>query len=384
MRYVVTVLGLLLLVAALVGVKGKQISTLMAFGKQMEMAGPPPEAVSTSVAEDQAWEGVLTAVGSVAAAKGVAISNDAPGIVSRIHFESGALVKQGQVLVELDTNVERAQLASARARKEIAEISVKRSRALVQSGSIAQSQLDADESAIKSAAADVNALEAQIARKIVRAPFAGKLGIRAVNLGQYLSPGTTLTVLESTDTVYVDFTLPQQLLGSIQVGMPIRAVVEGSNAAPTEGKIAAIDPSVDAATRSIKLRATLPNEGDRLRSGMFVNVSVVLPKQPSKVIIPATAVVHAPYGDSVFIVEPKKDESGNPVTGTDGKPAQVVRQQFVRTAESRGDFVAIADGVKAGETVVSAGAFKLRNGSPIMINNEVGLHPELSPKTENR
>jgi membrane fusion protein (multidrug efflux system) len=384
MRYFVALLGVLVLIAGLAGVKGKQIASLMAMGKEMQKAGPPPEAVNTAVSQDQSWEGTLSAVGSIAAVKGVDISNDAPGVVSRIYFESGAIVRQGQVLVELDSRVERAQLASARARRELAELSAKRSRSLVQTNSISQSQLDADESGVRTSLADVSGLEAQIDRKTVRAPFAGRLGIRAVNLGQYLNPGTTLTVLEQIDSVYVDFTLPQQQLANVKVGTPVRATVESAGGAALDGAVAAIDPSVDATTRSIKVRASVPNQGERLRPGMFVNVAVVLPKTATFVAVPATAVVHASYGDSVFVVEDKKDEAGHPVSGADGKPVKVVRQQFVRLGESRGDFVGVVDGVHAEQEVVTAGAFKLHNGSPVLVKNDVNLDPKLAPHPENR
>jgi membrane fusion protein (multidrug efflux system) len=383
MRYLAAVVGLLLLIAGLAGVKYKQIASLMAMGKQMQKAGPPPESVNSAVLQEQAWEGTMSAVGSIAPVKGVDISNDAPGVVWRIDFESGAVVRQGQVLVELDSRVERAQLASARARRELAEIQAKRSRALVQSNSIAQSQLDTDESGLKTVDADIGGLEAQIDRKVVRAPFAGRLGIRGINLGQYLNAGTPITVLEQTDSVFVDFTLPQQQLGALKVGTPVRATVEGAEATPYDGTIAAIDPAIDATTRSIKIRASVPNRGEKLRPGMFVNVAVVLPKMAPFVAIPATAIVHASYGDSVFVVENKKDDDGKPVLGADGTPAKVARQQFVRLGERRGDYVAIVDGAKSGQEVVTAGAFKLRNGAPVAVKNDVNLDAKLSPRPEN-
>ncbi len=384
MRYFAAVLGLLIVIGGLAGVKYQQIASLMAMGKQMQKAGPPPESVNTAVLGEQAWEGTLSAVGSIAPVKGVEISNDAPGVVWRIDFESGALVHEGQVLVELDSRVERAQLASANARKELAAIQAKRSRALVQTNSIAQSQLDTDDSALKTVAADIGGLEAQIDRKIVRAPFSGRLGIRAINLGQYLNPGTPITVLEQIDSVFVDFTLPQQQLASLKVGTPVRATVEGANQAAYDGVIAAVDPAIDSTTRAIKVRATVPNRGEKLRPGMFVDVAVVLPKADPFVAIPATAVVHASYGDSIFVVEDRKDDGGKLVLGSDNMPAKVARQQFVRVGEQRGDFVAIVDGAKAGQEVVTAGAFKLHNGSPVAVKNEVKLDAKLSPRPENR
>src|SRR5579883_2080386 len=239
MRYVVVFLGLLAVIGGLAGVKFTQISGLIKMGKEMQKAGPPPETVGTALSQEQTWEGTLTAVGSVTAAKGVTISNDAPGIVSAIRFESGQVVKAGQVLVELDSSVERAQLASAAARKELAALNAGRSKALVDTNAIPRAQLDTDDATLKSSRSDLGALQAQIDRKIVRAPFSGKLGIRNVNLGQYLNPGTALTVLEQIDSVFVDFTLPQQELGALKVGTPVRATVEGADQTAYDGSIAA-------------------------------------------------------------------------------------------------------------------------------------------------
>lgn len=380
MRYVLPILGLFALIGALVAIKFTQISSLMNMGKEMAKAGPPPETVSTATAQSQSWEGTLSAVGSITAAKGVVVSNDAPGVVSRIYFESGAVVRQGQTLVSLDTSVERAQLASSRAKMDLATLTVNRSRALVKSNTIAQAEADNDESQLKTASTDANAIAAQIDRKIVRAPFSGRLGIREINLGQYLNSGTRITVLEAIDTVYVDFTLPQQRLGEIKIGMPVRVTIEGADGVPREGTIAAVDPEVDSTTRTIKVRAAVPNKEETLRPGMFANVSVVLPDQGTLVTVPATSLVHASYGDSVFVVEDKKDDSAGP----GGSPRQVARQQFVRVGASRGDFVAILDGVAAGQAIVSAGAFKLRNGSAITVNNQVAVEPQLAPHPENR
>jgi membrane fusion protein (multidrug efflux system) len=352
----------------------------------MQKAGPPPEVVSTSVAVSQAWGGSLTAVGSITAAKGVSISNDAPGVVSRISFESGAQVKQGQVLVELDSSVERAQLASAIARKELAALTATRSRALVATNSISQATLDADEAALRTGTTDAAGLQAEIDRKTVRAPFSGRLGIRAVNLGQYLTPGTTLTVLEAIDSVYVDFTLPQQLLASVKVGMPVKITLNGVQTPGgdgVDGTVAAIDPEVDSMTRTMKVRASIPNKEEKLRPGMFASVSVVLPDQGNVVAVPATAVVHASFGDSVFVVEDEKDDAGAPVQGAEGKPSKIGRQHFVRLGEARGDFVSVKDGLNAGDEVVTAGAFKLRNGSRISIVPDVKPPPSLAPHPEN-
>lgn len=381
-RYGVAIVGLLVLVGALAGIKGTQISGLIKAGEAFAKEGPPPESVSTDFARAFTWERTLSAVGTITTDRGVAVSNDAAGIVKRIAFESGEMAKQGQVLIELDTGVERAQLRTAQARKELAEQNMERTKSLFGSGGVSRSQLDADESQLKSAAADVAALEAQIDRKVVRAPFAGRLGIRAVNLGQYLSPGTMITTLEALESVYVDFTLPQQASGDVAVGTPVRVHVTGVEAVAADGAIAAVDPSLDRATRSLRIRATVPNPEQKLRPGMFAEVQVVLPSKQEVVAVPLTAVVHAPYGDSVFLVEGASKASDKAKAKPAGSPH--VRQQFVRLGEERGDYVAVLEGVKAGDELVSAGAFKLRNGAKIAVHNEVKPEPKLAPHPQNR
>jgi membrane fusion protein (multidrug efflux system) len=373
MRYVVAALGLLAVVFGLAVVKYKQISSLITSSHAMERVGPPPEAVGSAVSTRDTWQESLDAVGSIAPAKGVTLSNDAPGVVSAIHFESGAVVRQGQVLVDLDSNVERSQLASVEARRELARVNAARTRALVASQSIARSQQDTDDSVVKTSGSDLDVLHAQIARKVVRAPFSGRLGIRQVNLGQYLNPGTAIATLESTDTVFVDFTLPQQRLKEIALGMPVRVTVEGEAVQASDGTLSAVDPSIDAVTRSIRLRASVPNGDEKLLPGMFAKVSVLLPGTHDVVTIPVLALVHASYGDSVFLVEDRKNG-----------PGKAARQQFVKVSETRGDFVAVSQGLAAGQEVVTAGAFKLRNGAPITVDNTVQAKPELSPHPENR
>ena len=383
LKIVIVILGLLALVGTLGFIKFSQISSLMAMGKAYEKSGPPPESVGSGKAKMDNWQSQLSAVGTIAPVKGVALSNDSPGVVSKINFESGDLVKQGQVLVELDTSVERAQLASAVVRHDLAVVNVNRSRALIKEQVTTQAQVDSDESSVKTAETDAQTIQAQIARKIVRAPFSGRLGIRAVNVGQYLNPGTTLTVLQAIGAVYVDFSMPQQLLATMVVGMPVKISIEGSNDSALDGTVAAVDPTIDSNTRMIKVRATVPNSEEKLHPGMFANVAVVLPDQGAVVTIPQTAVVHASFGDSVFVVEPKKADAPGARTSPAGKPILNARQQFVRLGMTRGDFVAVLDGVKDGEEVVTAGAFKLRNNSPIVIDNTVNLDPQLNPKPEN-
>jgi membrane fusion protein (multidrug efflux system) len=387
-RYVPVVVGLLAVVGTLGGLKCAQISTIKTAGAKAQKAGPPPEAVNTAIAKAESWDRTLDTVGSVATAQGVSVANEEAGIVARIDFQSGAMAKERQVLVELDTRVERGQLESARAKKELAATNLERTRRLFASGSIAKAQLDADQSAFDAAAADVSALSAEIERKIVRAPFAGKLGIRLVNVGQYLAAGTAITVIESGETNYVDFSLPQQDLALVLVGMPVRFEVGGGGdagaALTAQGTIFTVEPAVDPTTRNIKLRAHLPPDAEWLRPGMFVRVSVIEPTKETVVAIPATAIVHASFGDSVFVVEDEKDEGGNVVKSPDGKPSKVARQQFVKTGPLRGDFVAVTEGVKAGEEVVTAGGFKLRNRARVAVSTAAELHPELTPHPVNR
>jgi membrane fusion protein (multidrug efflux system) len=383
LRYFIVIAGLLLVVVALVGIKFAQIQTLIGFGKRAAAAGPPPELVSTDLAQSTAWEATLSAVGSVSGKESVVVSNDAPGRVSRLRFESGAKVKRGDILVELDAAPERASLASAIARRDNAELTASRSRRLVETNALPKAQLDADDAQLKSAVADAAALQAQIDRKIVRAPFDGHLGIRAVNLGQYLGPGTTITTLDSDEELLVDFSLPQERLAVVKTGMPVRITVNGASDT-LAGAITAIDPTIDSSSRNIKLRASVENGQTRLRPGMFVTVAVVLPEKPAIVTVPATSIVHAPYGDSVFVIEDKKPGSPGITALPDGRPVKVARQQFVRVGASRGDFVAVAQGVKAGQSVVSAGAFKLRNDAPVVIDNKLKPRAQLEPRPENR
>lgn len=376
-RYVAVVIGLVAVIGGLGFVKFSQISMLMGMGAAMQKAGPPPETVSTRPAEAQTWESTLNAVASAVSAKGVSLANDAPGVVARLYFDSGQSVKQGQVLVELDSRVERAQLASVRARLGLANTQLARTHALVNEGVVAKAQADTDEASFKSASAEEAQLQAQIERKVIRAPFTGRLGLRQINLGQYLAPGTTVAILESADSDYVDFTLPQDNLSKLKLGMGVRATQEGVSKEPILGEISAIDPTIDPLTRNAKVRAKFPAQDNPLRPGMFLRVAVILPEKKGVTAVPTTAVVHASYGDSVFVVDEKP--------GPDGKQRKVAQQKFVRLDDTRGDFVNVLDGVKAGEEVVTAGAFKLRNGIPLIIDNQsVPQKPSLDPKPENR
>jgi membrane fusion protein (multidrug efflux system) len=382
-RVLIVAGGLLLLVLLLVGIKGAQIGMLIGMGKQMQKMGPPPEPVGTTAAQGETWETTLSAVGSVSSLRSVNVSNEVPGIVSKIRFESGSIAREGQVLVELDAGVERAQLASAEARRDLAERTAKRSAVLAQGNVISHAQLDEVEAQLRTAHTDTAGLKAAVDRKVVRAPFKGRLGIRAVNPGQYLTPGTTITTLDAIGATFVDFTLPQEDLALVNVGQAVRVTFEGS-AEKAEGTISTVESTVDPTTRNAKIRATIPEQEAKPRPGMFVNVQVIQPKQQSVVAVPLTALVHASFGDSVFVVEPKKPGSPGMEKTPDGKPVKIARQQFVRLGQTRGDFVAITKGVTAGQEVVSAGAFKLRNNSPVVVDNTVKADAGLDPHPENR
>lgn len=375
MRFLVVTLGILAIIGGLAAIKFKQISGLINMGKAMQAAGPPPEVVATAPVTEQDWENEISAVGTVSAGRGVTVSNEVPGEVRAIRFDSGAVVKAGQVLVELDSSVERAQLRSAIARRDLAKIQTERTRKLVDQKAATQAELDSNASELESSSADVAALEAQIQRKVIKAPFAGKLGIRQINLGQYLSPGTTITDLQSQEAVHVDFSLPQNELPRIAVGQAVRVELSGGEGS-FDASIGAIEPTLDQITRSIKVRAVVGESKVKLSPGMFVTVHVILPEKRHVLIVPATAVVHASFGDSLFVVEDSANAGG-------GKPGKVGRQQFVKVSGARGDFVSIADGVKPGQEVVSSGAFKLHNGASVVVNNSVQPKAELAPHPEN-
>jgi membrane fusion protein (multidrug efflux system) len=380
----VVALGCLLLIGGLAGTKFLQISRLIAFGKQMEAAGPPPESVSAAVAEIQTWETTLNAVGTVARARSVEIRNEVPGVVQRIAFNSGTSVDAGALLVELDASVERSQLVAARARRIHARATLQRSVTLLRGGAISQAELDVAEAAAKVAEGEVASLNARIDQKVITAPFAGRLGIREVHLGQFLPPGSKITVLDSLGEVFVDFALPQEERARVDLGMPVRVSFRASPKSQLTAELVAVEPTVDARTRNLELRARLVDEEGRLHPGMFVDVEVVMPQRQDVVTVPATAIVHASYGNSVFVVEDKKPGSPGMDRTPDGKVVRIAHQTFVRVGAARGDFVQIVQGLKPGAEVVTAGAFKLRNLSPVVVEKAPAPKPELNPRPENR
>ena len=359
-------------IAAIGSVKYVQIRTAMAQGAAFQ---PPPEAVTTITARRASWPATLDAIGNVTAVHGVTVSADLPGIVKHIAFDSGRSVRAGDVLVRLDISQEEAQLAAAQAQDELARLNLDRMRGLRAKGITSQAELDRMAAEQQQATARVGEISAAIEKKSIRAPFTGLAGLRKVNLGQYLNSGDPVVPLQSLDPIYVTFSVPQQDAGKMRRGARVDVSAEGLDGDAFVGEITAIDSVVDEATRNIQVQATLANPQQRLRPGMFVSVLVGLGGDASPITLPASAVSFAPFGDSVFVVEEMSDPAGKTYLGA--------RQQFVTLGAARGDQVAVLAGVKEGEVVVSAGAFKLRNGAAVLVNNEVQPGNEAAPKPEN-
>jgi membrane fusion protein (multidrug efflux system) len=319
----------------------------------------PPEAVTTIVTKQEVWPATIGAIGSVAPVRGVTVSADLSGLVEQINFESGKTVKEGEVLVQLDTHQEQAQLAAAEAQRDLAQVNVKRFRDLNEKGVAAPAEFDRADAEAKQADARIGEIKAVIARKTIRAPFSGILGIRQVNLGQYLAGGAAIVSLQSIDPVYVDFSVPQQQVGKLHAGTEVFVTAEGGP--EVAGRVSAVDSIANEATRNVQVRATLANPNGRLRAGMFVQVRAVLGGGDTVVSLPATSVSYAPYGDSVFVVESLKNQKGETYKG--------VSQRFVKLGMGRGDQIAVVSGLKPGEEVVTSGVFKLRNGAAVQVNN---------------
>ena len=335
---------------------------------------PPPEAVTTIVTKREKWPATLNVIGTVAAVQGVTVSADLPGTVARIAFESGKSVNAGDILVELDTRQERAQLAAAEAQRDLAHINFDRTQELVKQGVVARMELDNATAQKNATEAQAGEIRATIARKTIRAPFSGILGIRQINLGQYLSAGEAIVPLQSLNPIYVNFGVPQQAAADARVSRIVKVTTNDEAHAEYMGRVTALDSIVNEATRNVQVQATLANPGGKLRPGMFVEVGIVTGSESPVITLPASAINYAPYGDSVYVVTDLKDPSGKTYRG--------VRQQFVKLGGSRGDQVAVISGVNPGEEVVSSGVFKLRNGAAVQVNNKVLPENNPAPKPE--
>src|SRR5438552_9625552 len=335
---------------------------------------PPPEAITTVVVKQETWPTTLSVVGTMEAVHGVTVSADLPGTVDRINFDSGKPVQQGEVLIQLDTRQERAQLAAMEAQRDLAKINYARYDELQKQGVI--SKMDevkaiADQ---KHTEANVGEIRAAIDRKTIRAPFSGVLGIRQANLGQYLAAGSPIVPLQSLNPIYVNFSVPQQVIGQVKVGDNVRLTTENLAGHKFAGRVNAMDSIVDQATRNIQVQATLANPEGKLRPGMFVQVEVGVGASRSVFALPASAISYAPFGDSVFIVSDLK--------GPDGKSYRGVRQQFVKVEGARGDQVGVVSGINPGDEVVTSGVFKLRNGAAVAVNNKIQPENNPAPKPE--
>ncbi|MGI8481160.1 MAG: efflux RND transporter periplasmic adaptor subunit [Chthoniobacterales bacterium] len=363
------ILGLLAVFLVVGGIKFSQIMTLISTSKKMV---PPPTTVTSAAVKQADWQPILTAVGSITPVQGATISAELAGTVANIGFQSGTQVKKGDVLLKLDASAEEALLRAAQADAQLAKNDLDRARDLAGRKVISKAELDGAQAKFDQKKAAVDNVQSVIDKKQIRAPFDGAAGIRAVNPGQMVKVGDPLVSLQALDRVFVDFSLPQQQLAEVQADLPVKVTTDAIAGREFDGKLTAVNSAIDSSTRSVSLQATLDNADHSLRAGMFARVQVLLPQKKATLYIPATAVSYAPYGNSVYIIEKKHDDKT-------GKDSLVLRQQFIRTGETRGDFVAVTDGLKVGNEIVSTGVFKLRNGMDIVVDNKLAPKPEIAP-----
>jgi membrane fusion protein (multidrug efflux system) len=365
--WIAAIVGLIVVVVVLVGIKVGQIRAMIEAGHAFV---PPPESVTSVKVAAATWQSRRSAIGTLVAIHDVTLGAELPGLIREVDFDSGKTVKRGAVLVKLDTTNEEAQLASAKADAELAKVTLERARAMRKGGANTPADVDAAEARAKQTEAIAANISATIAKKTIRAPFDGRVAMRQVERGQVVSPGTPVATLQSVDPIYAEFSLPQQALADLRIGQIATMRVDSFPGKTWRGAISTVNSEVDPATRNVRVRATFPNKEGTLRPGLFVNVEVNASDAHDVLTIPATAVVYAPYGDSVFVLDNKK-----------GDPAALVAQpRFVRLGERRGDLVAVVSGLKEGETVVSNGAFKLRKGVAVIVNNTLAPPVELDPK----
>jgi membrane fusion protein (multidrug efflux system) len=371
-RMIVMLVVMTAIIGGLGFIKFKQIQFAIAQGAAFQ---PPPEAVTTILAQQDEWPTTISAIGTTAAVRGVTIAADLPGTIDHISFESGTAVREGDVLIQLDTRSERAQLAAAEAQRDLARADFDRMQGLLSDSVISRSEFDRATADRRQTEARVGEIRAAIDRKTIRAPFSGILGLRQANLGQYLAGGDPIVTLQALQPIYVNFGVPQQSAGIVRKGGEVRIKVDELGGAVLEGRVTALDSIVDAATRNIQVQATVPNDHGMLRPGMFVQAEMMMGAGRPVITLPASAISYAPYGDSVFVVTDLKGPNGQHYKG--------VRQQFVKVESSRGDQVGVATGVNKGDEVVTSGVFKLRNGAAVQINNKVQPANNPAPKPEN-
>ena len=371
-RIVFAIVLLAALAGILGGIKYLQIDRMTAQGKQFS---PPPATVTVATVQKTLWETRLTAVGSLKAVQGVLVTAELTGKVDRIAFAPGAFVKAGDLLVQQDISSETAQLRAAEATLALNRANHNRAKELRSEQVVTQAAYDQALANLKQARAEIERIQAIINKKTIQAPFAGRLGIRRIDLGQIIKEGDPIVSLQALDPIFVNFLLPQQQLARLETGLIVRVSTDVLPGATITGQITAINPQVEADTRNIRIQATLRNEDEKLRPGMFVNVEVLLPAKAQVLTIPSTAVLYAPYSDSVFIVEEVETQG-------DAPPAKQLRQQFVRLGATQGDFVSVLEGLQADQQVVSTGVFKLRNGQRVVVNNELTPNFQTAPRPD--
>ncbi|MFO1370241.1 MAG: efflux RND transporter periplasmic adaptor subunit [Marinagarivorans sp.] len=358
--------AVLVILAIIAGIKGGQIGFMIEQGKSFT---PPPETITSAVAEQQAWPNVFKAIGTVEAAEGITISAEVAGKVKRIAFKSGEYVRAGEVIIEQEMGNEEAQLAALTARLKLAEANFERLSQLKQKNTVSQSELDLARQQKESAQGDVDNLKTTLQKKILRAPFDGRLGIRQVDLGQDLQVGAPIVSLQASNRVRVNFPAPQAWIMQLKKGMAVSLDLGKGPDKLLKTTISAIGAEINPTTRNATVQASLENADNQLIPGMAVNVEVSLSEPRNVLAVPGTAIIYAPFGDTVYVVEAGE------------KPNNLkARQQFIRTGEQRGDFVEVLDGIKAGQKVVAAGAFKLFNGQAVVESSNPAPEYQLNPK----
>ena len=369
-KLIIALVGVSLLIGSIIFIKLGQFS---AMGKAAEGMVMPPSIVTAVVINEAEWEQVISATATVSAVQGVTVSAEEGGRVIDIKFKSGETVEAGQVLLQLDTSSEDSQLVSAQASAALAKTELKRLRRLVKKKVVSEDAVDRAEAQVKETVAQVGVIKALIQKKTVRAPFSGRLGLRQVDLGQILTVGNPIVTLQMLNPIYVDFSIPQQKLSHLHRDMNVRVTSDATPDETFEGQIEAINLEVDSVTRNVKARALVNNPDEKLRVGMFANIEALLPDTQSVLPVPSTAILYAPFGNSVFVIDELKNEES-------GEVEKVLRQQFIMIGEARGDYVDITDGLKSGETIVTSGVFKLRAGTKVVIDNTLAPEHSLSPK----
>lgn len=365
-RILITVIILVGIAGTIIGIKWLQINALKQSGGKN---GPPPISVASRVADSVQWSYQSKAVGTIAPVKGVTLSAELSGTVQSIDFESGQKIKKGTVLLRLDSSTEKAELAAAKASATLADINLKRFRKLIASKSIAQAEFDLALAEANNAKAQVNRIQSLITKKTIVAPFNGLLGIRRVQLGQYLRAGDAVVSLQNTDPIYVNFYLPQDALAYLSEGLSVNVTSDAYPNKTVQGAVTAITNEIDQATRMVQVQATLPNPERILTSGMHVEVQLLHNASRTTLIIPSTSIVYASYGNSVFVVKSNSEDASK----------LTAEQRFIKVGERRGDFTEILSGIEAGDRIITDGAFKLYPNASILLQDAKALNPQLAP-----